>query len=379
MTRKYTIEEIYNYCKDNKYDLPVINQEYHGNRIPIEFICPKHGEYSQRWSSHKNGSTGCKICRYNKTSKSNRLSWISLVETCKTKGYDIPLNKSEYKNQNSLMTFKCDKHGIYKQRLDSHMQGKTGCKRCEFVKRQRAHQEWDISKIKEYCISHKLDIPQNNQQYKNDDTKYIFICSKHGEYYQSWDKHKLGQLGCTKCQLNNTLLNTNKLNSHCTQQGIDKATDTFKDGNRFYGTFLCKIHNIKYNQRIDMHLGKYKQGCPVCKESHGERFIRNYLDKNNIKYEPQKKFHGLKDKKPLSYDFYLPDNNILIEYQGSQHYEKSDYFGGKEQFKKQQLHDKMKKDYAKNNGYKLLELHYSLDTQEKVSNYLDRNILKIRY
>ena len=115
-------------------------------------------------------------------------------------------------------------------------------------------------------------------------------------------------------------------------------------------------------------------GCPICSESHGERFIRNYLDNNNIKYESQKKFNNLKDKQLLSYDFYLPEYNILIEYQGKQHYENNGFFGGEEQFKKQQYHDRLKKEYAKKNHYKLLELHYSLDTQDKVDTYLNRRI-----
>ena len=116
-------------------------------------------------------------------------------------------------------------------------------------------------------------------------------------------------------------------------------------------------------------------GCPICNESHGERFIRNYLDKHNIVYESQKKFKDLKDKQPLSYDFYLPRQNLLIEYQGIQHFE-SVSFDGKvsSDLEKQQYHDKLKRDYAINNGYTLLEPTYKLDTQEKINNYLDNHI-----
>ena len=374
MTKKLTINEIYNYCKENKYDLPVINQEYYSNRIPIRFICPKHGEYSQRWTSHKRGSTGCKICRYNKTSKSNRLSWDSLIKMCKDKGYDIPLNKNEYKNQNSLMTFKCDKHGIYKQCLDSHMQGKTGCKKCEFIRRQQSRQEWDMCKIKEYCISHKLDIPQKNQQYKNEDTKYIFICPKYGEYEQSWEKHKLGQ-GCYKCKLDKiSKLKTKSCKQYygeCKENNIDLPIEYYISDSTPI-KHKCSRGHI-YSQTPSNHL--QGQGCPICNESHGERFIRNYLDEHNIEYIPQKKFKDLKDKTYLSYDFYLPDHNILIEYQGIQHYE-SISFNNKDKtdLEKQQYHDSLKRQYAKDNGYKLLELHYSLDTQEKVNKYLNQLI-----
>ena len=116
-------------------------------------------------------------------------------------------------------------------------------------------------------------------------------------------------------------------------------------------------------------------GCPVCRESHGEKYIRNYLDKNNINYIPQKRFHDLKDKTYLSYDFYLPDYNTLIEYQGIQHYESVSFDNKiKTDLEKQQYHDKLKREYAKNNGYKLLELKYTLDNQELVDKYLSRRI-----
>ena len=117
------------------------------------------------------------------------------------------------------------------------------------------------------------------------------------------------------------------------------------------------------------------KGCPICNQSHGERFIQTYLDKHNILYIPQKKFKNLKDKRLLSYDFYLPKKNILIEYQGEQHYTLGRGFLNKAgRLEKQQLHDKLKREYAKNNGYKLLELHYSLDNQELVDKYLSRRI-----
>lgn len=374
MTKKLTINEIYKYCENNNLDKPIENQIYKNNSTPIKFICSKHGEYSQRWSSHKNGSTGCKICRYNKTSKSNRLSWISLVETCKTKGYDIPLNKSEYKNKNSLMTFNCKKHGIYKQRLASHMQGKTGCNKCELSKRQQGKQEWDMKKMYNYCKYHNLDLPKKFQEYTTLKEKYIFICPKYGEYKQSWEKHKLGH-GCYKCKLDRiSKLKTKSCKqyySECKENSIDIPIEYYISDSTPIKHKCSKGHI--YSQTPSNHLRG--QGCPICNESHGERFIKNYLDTKHIKYIPQKTFKDLKDKKLLSYDFYLPKYNVLIEYQGKQHYE-SVSFNGKDytDLEKQQHHDKMKREYAKKNGYKLLELHYSLDNQEKVNKYLSIRI-----
>ena len=66
---------------------------------------------------------------------------------------------------------------------------------------------------------------------------------------------------------------------------------------------------------------------------------------------------GFKDSL-LSYDFYLPDYNKLIEYQGKQHEYAVDWFGGEKQLEKQKAYDALKREYAKINGYDLIEIWY---------------------
>jgi len=64
-------------------------------------------------------------------------------------------------------------------------------------------------------------------------------------------------------------------------------------------------------------------------------------------------------RKNLSYDFYLPKYNFLIEYQGEQHEKYIPWFHkSKKDFEKQQEHDKRKREYAKNNNINLLEIWY---------------------
>ncbi|ARQ95824.1 hypothetical protein qdsa001_68 [Staphylococcus phage qdsa001] len=98
---------------------------------------------------------------------------------------------------------------------------------------------------------------------------------------------------------------------------------------------------------------------------------------NNIRYEEQKKFEGLVNIFQLSYDFYLPDYNILIEYQGEQHF-KPKTFGGiskelaKERFKKQQVNDKIKNKFAKDNDFVLWEPTYKINTYSSMKSYLDK-------
>ena len=85
----------------------------------------------------------------------------------------------------------------------------------------------------------------------------------------------------------------------------------------------------------------------------------------------QKKFNNLFgiNNGLLSYDFFLPKYNLLIEYQGEQHDRPIKYFGGEEQFKIQKEHDNRKRKYAMKNNMQLLEIwYYDFDNIENILN-----------
>ena len=121
--------------------------------------------------------------------------------------------------------------------------------------------------------------------------------------------------------------------------------------------FICPNCDYEWSTRpADINNGK---GCPQCSSSKGEKEITKWLRLNNIEFIQQKEFDGLTGLggKNLSYDFYLSDYNLLIEYQGEFH-DGSTTNQTQEEFKKQQEHDKRKRDYAKDNEIGLLEIWY---------------------
>jgi hypothetical protein len=97
-------------------------------------------------------------------------------------------------------------------------------------------------------------------------------------------------------------------------------------------------------------------GCAI---STGEVLLARALRKNKIKFVKQKKFDGCVDKKPLKFDFYLPDYGWCIECNGHQHYRPVEWFGGEEQFATQKRRDKIKSDFCKDSFIPLIRIHYS--------------------
>ncbi len=114
-------------------------------------------------------------------------------------------------------------------------------------------------------------------------------------------------------------------------------------------------------------------GCVKCKSYRGEEKILKYLCNNGIMHNYQKTFSDLRGigRGLLSYDFYVKSHNLLIEYQGIQHYEPVDYFGGEEQLKIQQEHDKRKRDYAELHNINLLEIRYDEDVDTLLDKYFN--------
>lgn len=101
--------------------------------------------------------------------------------------------------------------------------------------------------------------------------------------------------------------------------------------------------------------------CGCVRESHGENKIREILKQNNIKFETQKSFYNFNYQDTFGkprYDFYLPEYNILIEYDGQQHFTPVFNWDTKESFELRQKHDKIKNQYALNNNYVLIRIPY---------------------
>lgn len=101
------------------------------------------------------------------------------------------------------------------------------------------------------------------------------------------------------------------------------------------------------------------QGCPKCKKSHGEKQVRNYLITYGFNFQEQ--YPIFTHNTCLKLDFYLEENNqkFAIEYNGIQHYQPVDFFGGEDGFKQQVLRDNWKSQYCSENNIQLIIIPYN--------------------
>lgn len=140
-------------------------------------------------------------------------------------------------------------------------------------------------------------------------------------------------------------------------------------------TFKCPWCNNLFNSDIYNVNSGHTSSCG-CIKSKGENKIANILFQNNIHYSIQKTFddclsiNGIQ----LRFDFYLIDLNILIEYDGEQHfkYRENGYFNYKK-FKEIQERDNIKNNYCLIKNIKLIRIPYT-DFNKIEWEYLKRKI-----
>lgn len=108
----------------------------------------------------------------------------------------------------------------------------------------------------------------------------------------------------------------------------------------------------------------HTQSCGCYHKSLREQYIESLLTDNGFTYVPQHTFDDCKNVFPLPFDFYLPDYNICIEYDGQQHFRPVDLFGGEDAFQKRRINDNIKTQYCINHNIQLIRIPYTISDND---------------
>lgn len=165
-------------------------------------------------------------------------------------------------------------------------------------------------------------------------------------------------------------INENECKEMCEKRGFIYIGN-YKEEGRIHIKYICRKHpeaGIQVMRKGNMNRNNI-QGCPYCFDtkkfvfSKGEKNIEQLLQELKIVYLPQYTFSDCRDKNLLPFDFYLPELNKCIEYDGQHHFYPVTFNGiSEEQAKENYLstirHDKIKNQYCKNNNIELLRISY---------------------
>jgi hypothetical protein len=367
-TKEFIIKA--NLKHDNKYNYS--KSIYSTGKDKIIIICPLHGEFEQIANTHLCRS-GCFHCGINKNTlnqSSNINDFINKANIIHSFKYDYSRFNYEHNKIKSIII--CREHGEFTITPNNHISAKQGCPKCgknsSVLNRKNTKEEF-IKKAEKIHIN-KYDYSE--VIYKSLKKKVLIVCKEHGTFKQEPGNHING-MGCPKC----AFINAKRIRFEDFYKHIDnciKLHNNYYDYSKFIFTkyndksiIICPNHG-EFLCSLNAHL--QCNGCPKCNRSKGELKTIKWLTENNINFEEQKKFEECKYKNVLPFDFYIPKFDLLIEYQGIQHFKVIPYFK-KSDLIERQLIDKIKKDYAEIK-HNFLEITYKDNINEKLQYYFEK-------
>lgn len=202
----------------------------------------------------------------------------------------------------------------------------------------------------------ELNIEKTNQQKR---AIWLCFCDNCNKIHSVRSDSLQKIIQCPKDKKGISLIKEEKGNVYGKLIVIKKAKKSNANKNVFW-LCQCECGNQIIVNGIDLRR-EHTHSCG-CIKSLGEEKISRLLKENNIIFEKEKTFEDCinpETKAKLRFNFFLLEYNILIEYQGSQHYETSNAgWNTKERLISQIKRDKIKKQWCINNNKKLIEISY---------------------
>ena len=418
MPKRLTQEEFIERTKlifGDKYNYTHV--DYINSATKVNIFCKKCNENFEIIPNNHLKGFGCPRCANEEFKKRRRDKYIEEVRKVYGDKYTV-LNFEDTRKDVEVL---CKKHGIFKKNAKSFKDGH----KCPECRKEELETLKEKTKIKNDEIKSKIEKEKQERKekikrgeikpvgngsemnlyykfnyikeakavfgdrfdysktvYEKKEKKVIINCKRHGDFKILPLVHLMGQK-CKRCASEEAA----QKNKQCQAISKEEAITKFKKahGNEYdYSQveyvnkntkvkIICREHG-EFWQKPRIHWAGSR--CPICAKtvSKHELIVLNWAKENNVNIERRMVYPDLKDILPLSYDFYLPEYNLLIECNGRQHYEPVQFNGktieeAKEDFEIQKRHDKLKEEYARNNKINLLIISYKeIDDTEKILN-----------
>lgn len=350
---------------------------YKGAEEKVTIICKEHGEFQITPRAFVSGDHsrihGCPVCEgLNVPSSYSKEQFIEDMN--RIYGKKLKFNFNEYTRKSGTVTAICPKHGQIKHTAAYWLTGK-GCDYCngkffpkDFVKlAKKVHGDrYDYS---------KTEVPKSTQ------SKVTIICPEHGEFKQFVWLHLSG-CKCPSCAAYPNRLTKEERGELFIQKAKERYGNKFDYSKVNYVNndtpveIYCKEHHVSFMTTPDTHIRKGSGACPNCVRSEGEALIYAFLSKRSIKFHTQYKLEHDNPKCKRTYliaDFYVPDYNLVIEFNGIQHYKSFPFFNNKEwTLEDQQIRDATLIDVLQRKGIRLLVIKY--DDINRIQSILKREL-----
>lgn len=341
----------------------LLSKEYIDIKSKLDLKCKCGNIYTTTYDQFKRGKQQCNFCSNKIRNKKKRTSYNEIYNYIHNNTNCLLLTtKEEYANlepYNYKLKLKCQCGNIFLKDIYYIKKGNTNCRKCGYNITAKKI-SFDYEKVKEIIKNKNCKLL--TKEYKNIYQQLDIQCKCGNIFNTTLAGFKSGKIRCKICVKEELAQNKFKyIKKYIEKHSRSKVISKKYINNTNPLELKCKCGKIFKVSFADFRSGKHY--CKQCNNyySKGELLIKEWFEKNNILYEEHFKIKNCKNKRELIFDFCVFENDkikLLIEYDGIQHFEPREIFGGQKTFKQQKENDEIKNKYCKNNNLILLRIPY---------------------
>lgn len=357
MSERTSIDEIKNFAKLKGGYL--LSKNYTNNKEILFWKCNCGEEWESSWSNLKAKNAWCPKCLKRKTSKNRNTYNIEYFKKLAIFKNGLCLS-DKYINCNEKLEFQCKLGHIWKAKPSNIVNSNTWCPICNHISPVSIEDMQNLAKKKNgECLSNK---------YINGGIKLLWRCDKGHEWMSIPESIHSGSW-CPICANKNIPLTIREMQEIAKKRNGECLSETYINSKTKL-LWKCENNHQWMATPTNIKSGKW---CPFCKLSQGEKIINEYLIKNSIIFEREKRFDKCKNNRKLPFDFYLPKQNICIEYDGEQHFKPIRFNSCSNEYANKLLlrvkqNDAIKNEYCTDNNIRLIRIPYTTNNIEEFLN-----------
>jgi very-short-patch-repair endonuclease/DNA-directed RNA polymerase subunit RPC12/RpoP len=344
--RTLTYCQIKEYIEQQGYVL--LSKEYRGSKTSLNIQCPRGHQYGVTWTNFQQGYR-CPKCKGEKLAKERRLSLKKVEAFIRQQGYTLLSEK--YKNASTKLEIQCNKGHQYQVIWINFKQGYR-CPHCA------GNAKLTYEQVKEYIETYGYFLL--SETYKRADAKLSIQCPEGHRYKATWSSFRQGHR-CPYCA--GQIVEYEQVKEYVKAHGYFLLSENYKN------THGKLLYQCPKGHQYQASWVSFQQGhrCSKCNQSRGEEEIAKILNEHKISFIRQYRLPRTR----LSLDFFLPDLEIGIEYDGQQHFEPVQFGGislrkAQQRLKKQQQRDIKKDKICRDLGIVLLRVKYTDSIKRKL-------------
>ena len=314
--------------------------------------------------------SGCRLLK-NKRSVKQTSDVEKINEQCAVKNATLV---STYINNQCIIELQCNEcETVYYKRANNFLRvgGKdNGCSVCfEKVSAKKKKYEENAligyKQFKKYAEEEGYELLSEQSEYKKKRSRCLIKCPNGHEYRTTFENFSdpRGPRRCDKCTKQN-LSKQNRLSlkdakMYASEANLNLLTENYKNM-KSKCTFKCKDCTFEFISTLD-NVRNCAASCPFCNGSAGEKRVSAVLKAYiGNKFEREKIFEDCRHNRFLRFDFYIETTRkpFIIEFDGEQHFESVEHFGGYDNFVDTRLRDLKKILYCEQKSIPLFRIAY---------------------